>query len=181
MDAVLSIAIQPKNEADEARLALGLQTLTAEDPTLHVQFDRQTRQTMVRGLGELHLQVVVDRLRQEFNVEATAGKPQVVYREAPIDQPSDRRRSGPPALLEPVMHLEIAAPRDCVDGVLFTLMGRRAHIQSEDDLGSTHVIHAHVPMAEMIGYATELRLRTQGRATYSMHLHRYQPLPDDAE
>ena len=80
--------------------------------------------------------------------------------------------------VEPLMHVQITVPQECVDGVLFTLMGRRADIRSEEVRNGVHIIHALVPLTEMTGYASELRVRTQGRATYSMHLDRYQPLPN---
>jgi elongation factor G len=271
---VLCIAIEPKTRADQEKLGVGLQKLMAEDPTFRVNTDAQTARTIIHGMGELHLEIIVDRLKREFNVEATVGKPQVAYREAltrpaegemkyakqtdgrgqyghvkirvypgepgtgyvfedeivggaiprefirptmegikealtrgvlasyPIDDVKvelydgsyhdvdssemafkiagamafqDAARRGKPVLLEPVMRVEVVVPKGYIGDVISNLMSRRGQIQSQEDRGGMQIILARVPLSEMFGYATELRSRTQSRATYSMHFDRYEP------
>jgi elongation factor G len=273
---VISLAIEPKTKADQEKLGLGLQKLMAEDPTFRVQTDQQTGQVIIAGMGELHLEIIVDRLKREFNVEATVGKPQVAYKETltrpangegryvkqtggrgqyghakihlfpgepgtgyifenevvggsipkefikPIDEGikealtrgvlagypiddvrielydgsyhdvdssemafkiagsmafQDAAKRAKPVLLEPVMRVEVVVPKDYMGDVMGNLAGRRGHIQSQEDRGGTQIIQARVPLSEMFGYATDLRSRTQGRATYSMHFDRYEPTP----
>src|SRR6202040_4304229 len=273
---VISLAIEPKTKADQEKLGLGLQKLMAEDPTFRVQTDQQTGQVIIAGMGELHLEIIVDRLKREFNVEATVGKPQVAYKETltrpadgdgryvkqtggrgqygharihlfpgepgtgyifenevvggkipkefikPIDEgikealtrgvlagdpiedvrielyegsyhdvdssemafkiagsmaSQDAAKKAKPVLLEPVMRVEVVVPKDYMGDVMGNLASRRGHIQSQEDRGGTQIIQSRVPLAEMFGYATDLRSRTQGRATYSMHFDRYEPAP----
>jgi elongation factor G len=275
---VISLAIEPKTKADQEKLGTGLQKLMAEDPTFRVQTDQQTGQTIIAGMGELHLEIIVDRLKREFNVEASVGKPQVAYKETltrkaegegryvrqtggrgqyghakirlfpgepgtgyifeneivggaipkefikPIDEGikealtrgvlagypvddvkielydgsfhdvdssemafkiagsmafQDAAKKAKPVLLEPVMRVEVVVPKDYMGDVMGNLASRRGQIQSQEDRGGTQIIAARVPLSEMFGYATDLRSRTQGRATYSMHFDRYEPAPQN--
>ncbi len=273
---VISLAIEPKTKADQEKLGHGLQKLMAEDPTFRVQTDQQTGQVIIAGMGELHLDIIVDRLRREFNVEASVGKPQVAYKETltrpadgemkyakqtggrgqyghvkihlypgepgsgyifenevtqgsipkefikPVDEGikealtrgvlagypiddvrielydgsyhdvdssemafkiagsmafQDAAKKARPVLLEPVMRVEVVVPKEYMGDVMGNLASRRGQIQSQEDRGGTQIISARVPLSEMFGYATDLRSRTQGRATYSMHFDRYEQAP----
>ena len=273
---VISLAIEPKTKADQEKLGIGLQKLMAEDPTFRVNTDQQTGQVIIAGMGELHLEIIVDRLKREFNVEASVGKPQVAYKETltrpadgemkyakqtggrgqyghvkihlypgepgsgyifeneisggsipkefikPVDEGikealtrgilagfpiddvrielydgsyhdvdssemafkiagsmafQDAAKKAKPVLLEPVMRVEVVVPKDYMGDVMGNLASRRGQIQSQEDRGGTQIIAARVPLSEMFGYATDLRSRTQGRATYSMHFDRYEPAP----
>ncbi len=248
----------------------------AEDPTFRVKTNDQTGQVEIAGMGELHLEIIVDRLKREFNVEATVGRPQVAYKETltrpaegegryvrqtggrgqyghakirliprqpgegyaflnkivggaipkefikPIDQGireamttgvlagypvddvgvelydgsfhdvdssemafkiagsmafKDAAKKAKPVLLEPIMRVEVVVPKDYMGDVIGNLASRRGQIQSQEDRGGTQIIQSRVPLSEMFGYATDLRSRTQGRATYSMHFDRYEPPP----
>ncbi len=275
-EPVISLAIEPKTKADQEKLGMGLGKLMAEDPTFRVKTDEQTGQVVIAGMGELHLEIIVDRLRREFNVESSSGRPQVAYKETltrpaegegryirqtggrgqyghakirlvprqpgegyefinnivggaipreyikPIDQGireamttgilagypvddvavelydgsyhdvdssemafkiagsmafKDAAKRAKPVLLEPVMRVEVVVPKDYMGDVMGNLASRRGHIQSQEDRGGTQIIQARVPLSEMFGYATDLRSRTQGRATFSMHFDRYEPPP----
>ncbi len=277
-EPVISLAIEPKTKADQEKLGQGLSKLMAEDPTFRVNTDQQTGQTIIRGMGELHLEIIVDRLKREFNVEASVGKPQVAYKETltraadgegryvrqtggrgqyghakihlhpaepgtgyvfennivggaipkefikPIDEGikealtrgvlagypvddvrielydgsyhdvdssemafkiagsmafQDAAKRAKPVLLEPMMRVEVVVPKDYMGDVMGDLASRRGQIQSQEDRGGTQIISARVPLSEMFGYATDLRSRTQGRATYSMHFDRYEPAPQN--
>jgi elongation factor G len=278
--AVIWLTIAPKTEADHARLEAGLQKMVAEDPTFRAHADQQTGQTVIAGMGELHLEIIVERLRREFRVEASVGKPQVAYKETltraadgegryvryidgrgqyghakihlypgepgtgyvfeneivggsipkeliqpisegikealprgvlagyPVDDVKialydgsyhdidssemafkiagamafqDAAKRATPVLLEPVMGVEVVAPKDYMGDVIVNLASRRGHIQLRKDRGGTQIIVARVPLSEMFGYATDLRSRTQGRATYSMHFDRYEPRSSDLD
>jgi elongation factor G len=277
-EPVISLAIEPKTKADQEKLGTGLQKLMAEDPTFRVNTDQQTGQTIIRGMGELHLEIIVDRLKREFSVDASVGRPQVAYKETltvpaegegryvrqtggrgqyghakirliprqpgegyeflnkivggtiprefikPIDEGireamttgvlagypvddlvielydgsyhdvdssemafkiagsmafKDASHKARPILLEPVMRVEVVVPKEYMGDVMGDLASRRGHIQAQEDRGGTQIIAARVPLSEMFGYATELRSRTQGRATYSMHFDRYEPAPQN--
>jgi elongation factor G len=277
-EPVISLAIEPKTKADQEKLGSGLQKLMAEDPTFRVNTDQQTGQTIIRGMGELHLEIIVDRLKREFSVEASVGRPQVAYKETltvpaegegryvrqtggrgqyghakirliprkpgegyefvndivggsiprefikPIDEGireamttgvlagypvddvtielydgsyhdvdssemafkiagsmafKDASHKARPVLLEPVMRVEVVVPKEYMGDVMGDLASRRGHIQSQEDRGGTQIVAARVPLSEMFGYATDLRSRTQGRATYSMHFDRYEPAPQN--
>jgi elongation factor G len=277
-EPVISLAIEPKTKADQEKLGAGLQKLMAEDPTFQVNTDIQTGQTIIRGMGELHLEIIVDRLKREFGVDAVVGKPQVAYKETltraadgemkyakqtggrgqyghakihlypgepgtgylfenkivggaipkefikPVDQGirealtrgvlagypvddvrielydgsyhdvdssemafkiagsmafQDAAKKAKPVLLEPVMRVEVVVPKEHMGDVMGNLSSRRGQIQSQEDRGGTQIISARVPLSEMFGYATDLRSRTQGRATYSMHFDRYEPAPSN--
>jgi len=277
-EPVISLAIEPKTKPDQEKLGQGLGKLMAEDPTFRVRTDEQTGQVVIAGMGELHLEIIVDRLKREFGVEASVGRPQVAYKETltrpaegdgryvrqtggrgqyghakirlvprnpgegyefinnivggaipkefikPIDQGireamttgvlagypvddvavelydgsfhdvdssemafkiagsmafKDAAKKAKPVLLEPVMRVEVVVPKDYMGDVMGNLSSRRGHIQSQEDRGGTQIIAARVPLSEMFGYATDLRSRTQGRATYSMHFDRYEPAPQN--
>src|SRR5215208_3327608 len=275
---VISLAIEPKTKSDQEKLGVGLQKLRAEDPTFHVQTDIQTGQVIIAGMGELHLEIIVDRLKREFSVEASVGKPQVAYKETltrpadgemkyskqtggrgqyghvkihlypgepgsgyifeneteggsipkefikPIDEGikealtrgvlagypvddvrielydgsyhdvdssemafkiagsmafQDAAKKAKPVLLEPMMRVEVVVPKEHMGDVMGNLSSRRGHIQSQEDRGGTQIIQARVPLSEMFGYSTDLRSRTQGRASYSMHFDRYEQAPSN--
>jgi elongation factor G len=277
-EPVISLAIEPKTKADQEKLGQGLQKLMAEDPTFRVRTDQQTGQTIIAGMGELHLEIIVDRLKREFSVDASVGRPQVAYKETitrpaeaegkwirqtggrgqyghakiriaprkpgegyefvnkivggsipkeyikPIDEgireamttgvlagyPVDdvavelydgsyhdvdssemafkfagsiafkeAAQRAKPVLLEPVMRVEVVVPKEFLGDVMGNLASRRGHIQSQEERGGTQIVSARVPLSEMFGYATDLRSRTQGRATYSMHFDRYEPAPQN--
>ena len=273
---VVSLAIEPETESDQEKLATALARLTVEDPTFRVQTDDQTGQVVISGMGELHLEVLVDRLRREFGVIAGVGRPQVAYRETltrpaesdaryvkqtggrgqyghvkirvvptqpghgfefsndivggaiprdyiksvregiqdamttgilagyPIEDVSvslyngsyhdvdssemafrmagsmafraAARKAGA-VLLEPSMRLEVVVPEEYMGDIITDLNGRRGRVRSMEAHGGTQIINARVPLAEMFGYATDLRSRTQGRATFSMHFERYEQVP----
>jgi elongation factor G len=274
-EPVISVVIEPKTKADQQKLGVALSKLTQEDPTFKVFTDPDTAQTIISGMGELHLEIIVDRLLREFNVAAGVGKPQVAYKETIratakaegryIRQSGGRGqfghvwvqvepkpgvkfefinkihggaipkefvpairngvkeameqgplasypmvdvsvtlydgsfhtvdssemafkiagsmafksavRSADPVLLEPVMHVEVVVPEDYMGDVMGDLNSRRGRIQGMTARGNVQVITALVPLAEMFGYATDLRSATQGRATYTMHFHQYEPAP----
>ena len=274
---VISVAIEPKTKSDDERLSESLHRLSEEDPTFLVRTDEETGQTIISGMGELHLEVLVDRLLREFKVDASVGKPQVAYREtirravekvshkhvkqtggrgqyghvvihleptgpgggyefvdqirggripreyipsvdagieAALDQGiiagyplvdvravlvdgsyhdvdssemafkiagsmalQEAARKAGVKLLEPVMQIEVTTPEEYMGDVIGDLNGRRGKVEGMAQRGNSQVIRAQVPMSEMFGYATDLRSKTQGRATYSMHFHSYQDVP----
>ena len=274
-EPVISVAIEPKSREDEEKLSEGLQKLAEEDPTFVVKSDEETGQTIISGMGELHLDILVDRLKREFRVEANIGKPQVAYREAlkkevkivakyirqsggrgqyghvvmelePINEgyefvdliksgripkeyiPSvdagvqaamvsgvlagyplenikatlvdgsyhdvdssemafkiagsmalkDGAKKAGIKLREPVMEVEVVTPEDFMGDVVGDLSSRRGKIAEMGQRGSAKVINATVPLSEMFGYATDLRSRTQGRATFTMQFDSYEDVPD---
>ncbi len=279
-DPVISVAIEPKTKVDQDKLGEALAKLSEEDPTFRVSSDDETGQTIIEGMGELHLEIIVDRLLREFKVDANVGRPQVAYRETikravnkidakfkrqtggsgmfghvvinlePLDPGSgfefvdsvkggnvpreyigavekgmvqaldsgilagyplvdlratlidgsahavdsnemafriagsmalkDAARTAGMKLLEPVMELEIVTPENYLGDVIGDLSSRRGKIESMDQRGHGRVVTALVPLAEMFGYATDLRSRTQGRANYSMQFHSYQEVPTAA-
>ncbi len=275
-EPVISLAIEPKTKADQEKLGVGLQKLMQEDPTFRVKTDEQTGQVVIAGMGELHLEIIVDRLFREFSVAASVGKPQVAYKETltrpaegemryakqtggrgqfaevkirlfpgepgtgyvfeneisggsipreyikPVDEGikealtrgvlagypiddvrielydgkhhevdssemafkiagsmafQDAAKQAKPVLLEPVMRVEVVVPKEYIGDVMGDLASRRGRIQSQEERGGTQIVNARVPLSEMFGYATDLRSRTQGRATYSMHFDRYEQAP----
>ncbi len=277
-EPVIHVAVEPKTKADQDKLSRALQTLSEEDPTFQVHGDEETGQTVIGGMGELHLEVLVDRMLREFRVDANVGKPQVAYRETIskkvekiehryIRQTGGRgqyghvvlnleptgpgggyefidkitggvipkeyipavdagiqdamqsgvlagfpvvdlratlvygsyhdvdssemafkiaasmcfkeacRRAGP-VLLEPIMAVEVVTPEDYLGDVIGDLASRRGHVEGMDQRANNQVVRAEVPLAEMFGYATDLRSRTQGRATYTMQFSSYKEVPD---
>ena len=277
---VIDVAVEPRSKADQDKMSRALQALSEEDPTFTVRIDHDTAQTIIAGMGELHLEVLVDRMRREFNVTANVGKPQVAYRETltapvtghtylhqkqtggqgqyarmkatlepnpgggyefisavrggaipreyvkPIDDgireamsngtlagyPTvdvkvtltdgaahdvdsselafkiagggwfrDAAPRAHPVLLEPVMAVEVVTPDDFVGDVVGNLTSRRGQVHGTSRRGGTHAIEALVPLAEMFGYSTDLRSRTQGRATFTMQFDSYQRTPGNIQ
>jgi elongation factor G len=277
-EPVISVAIEPKTKVDQDKLGKALFALQEEDPTFQVRTDEDTGQTIIWGMGELHLEVLIDRMMREFSVAANVGKPQVAYRET-ITQPVrkieqryvrqtggrgqyghvviDLEPTGPgggyefvdkitggvipreyipavdagiqealesgvlagypmvdirailtygtyhdvdssemafkiagslafkegarkakPALLEPIMAVEVVTPEDYMGDVIGDLSSRRGKVAGMEPRGNSQVVRAQVPLAEMFGYATDLRSRTQGRATYTMQFHSYSQVPE---
>jgi elongation factor G len=278
-EPVIDIAIEPKTKADQEKLGVTLAKLAVEDPSFRVRTDEETGQTIIAGMGELHLEIIVDRLLREFKVEANVGKPQVAYRETITktvevegkyirqtggkgqyghiwlrvspNEPGkgfsfenkivggtvpkefvaaagkgaeEAQSSGPlagfpvvdvkveafdgsfhdvdssemafkiagsmafkeagekaaPVLLEPIMDTEIVTPDEYMGDVIGDVNARRGKIQAMNPRpGGVQAIDAQVPLATMFGYATDLRSRTQGRATYTMRFSHYAPVPDN--
>lgn len=276
-EPVIHVAVEPKSKADQEKMGIALQRLAMEDPSFRVRTDEESGQTIISGMGELHLEIIVDRMRREFNVEANVGAPQVAYREAIrktveqegkfVKQTGGRGQYGhvwirlepnepgkgyefidaikggvvpreyipavdkgiqeaaqsgvlagypvvdfkvtlfdgsyhevdsnenafrmaasiafkeamkkaDPVLLEPMMAVEVETPEEFMGNVMGDLSARRGIVQGMDDLpGGMKVIRAEVPLAEMFGYATQLRSLTQGRATYSMEFKHYVEAP----
>ena len=273
---VMSVAIEPKTKADQEKLSQSLAKLAQEDPSFKVSFDEETGQTIISGMGELHLDIIVDRLLREFKVGANVGKPQVAYKETvrtgakaegkfvrqtggrgqyghvyleiePLEQGKgfefenkivggtvpreyipavekgvkeaadrgilagyplvdvlarlydgsyhevdssemafkiagsmafkDAVKKAKPVLLEPVMSVEIVTPEEYMGDVIGDLNSRRGRIQNLERRGNAQVIKAQAPLAEMFGYATDLRSKTQGRATYTMQFSHYYEVP----
>ncbi len=277
-EPVISVAIEPKTKVDQDKLGKALGALSEEDPTFQVRTDDETGQTIISGMGELHLDVLVDRMTREFSVGANVGKPQVAYRETitvPVEKVPERyikqtgghgqyghvvisleptgpgggyefvdkisggvipreyipavdagiqdameggilagyplvdiravltdgsyhdvdssemafrivgsmalkkaARQAKPVLLEPIMEVEVVTPEDYMGDVIGDLSSRRGKVEGMEQRGSTHVVRAQVPLAEMFGYATDLRSRTQGRATYTMQFDSYKPVSE---
>ena len=276
-EPVIQIAIEPKTKADQEKMSIALQKLAQEDPTFQITSDQESGQTLIAGMGELHLEVLVDRMKREFKVEANVGKPQVAYREAiktAVEQegkyvkqtggrgqyghvwlkiePQDEVGKGNefenkivggkipreyiapvgqgamealdngvlagfpvvdtkvtlydgsyhdvdsnemafkiagsmalqagvkqahPYLLEPLMKVEVTVPEDFMGDVIGDLNSRRGRVEGMEERGEAKVINAFVPLANMFGYATELRSMTQGRAAYSMEFDHYEEVP----
>jgi elongation factor G len=272
---VISVSVEPKTKADQDKLGVALGKLSQEDPTFRVHTDPDTGQTLLSGMGELHLEIIVDRLLREFSVTAHVGRPQVAYREtirktaeaegkyirqtggrgqyghvkltvepapgagfefvnkiyggsipkeyiSPIEAGikeameggvlagfemvdvrvtlldgsyhevdsseiafkiagsmgfKEAARRAQPVLLEPVMSVEVVVPEEFMGDVIGDLNSRRGRIENLEARAGTQIIRATVPLAEMFGYATEMRSRTQGRATYTMHFSRYEEAP----
>ena len=273
---VIQLAVEPKTKADQEKLGMAIQKLAQEDPTFRVATDPETGQTILSGMGELHLEIIVDRMMREFGVGANVGKPQVAYRETirknadaegrfvrqtggkgqyghvklrveplpqgtgyefvneiyagaipkefikPVDAGiqealeggilagypmSDIRvtlldgsyhevdssemafkiagsmgvkeaaKKAKPVLLEPIMAVEVVVPEEYMGDVIGDLNSRRGRIEGMELRGTTQIIKAMVPLAEMFGYATELRSRTQGRGSFTMHFGRYEEVP----
>ncbi|RME66950.1 MAG: elongation factor G [Nitrospirae bacterium] len=275
-EPVISVAIEPKTKADQEKLSQALQKLAQEDPSFRVSYDEETGQTLISGMGELHLEIIVDRLTREFKVEANVGKPQVAYRETiktsakaegkfirqtggrgqyghvfievePLGQGKgfefvdkivggripkeyipavekgvieamergviagypvvdvkvtlydgsyhevdssemafkiaasmafkDAAAKAQPVLLEPIMSVEVVTPEEYMGDVIGDLNARRGKVQGMEKRGNSQVIRSLVPLAEMFGYATDLRSKTQGRATYTMQFSHYEEVP----
>ena len=275
-EPVISVAVEPKSKADQEKMGIALGKLAQEDPSFRVETDEESGQTIISGMGELHLDVLVDRMRREFSVEANIGKPQVAYRETirktvevqgkhvkqsggrgqyghvvlrlePLDPDAEyefvneivggvipreyipavdkgvqeQMKNGclagypllamrvtlfdgsfhdvdssemafkiagslalkkgaleaDPALLEPIMKVEVVTPEDYMGDVMGDLNRRRGMVQGMSDSPSGKVVNAEVPLAEMFGYSTDLRSATQGRATYTMEFDKYAIVP----
>ncbi|MCL0043538.1 elongation factor G [Peptococcaceae bacterium] len=275
-EPVIDIAIEPKSKADQDKLAMALQKLAEEDPTFRMHTDHETGQTIISGMGELHLDIIVDRLVREFKVEANVGRPQVAYKETikkavkaegkfirqsggrgqyghcwieiePLERGAgyefvnkivggvipkeyipavdagireametgvlagypmldirvmlfdgsyhevdssemafkvassmafkEGAKKADPVLLEPIMKVEVIVPEEYMGDVMGDINSRRGRIESMDQRGNSRVVTAYVPLAEMFGYATDLRSRTQGRGQYTMQFARYEEVP----
>ena len=274
-EPVIQLAIEPKTKADQEKLGVAIQKLVQEDPTLRVSTDADTGQTILAGMGELHLEIIVDRMQREFNVGANVGKPQVAYREtirntAEYDYTHKKQTGGSgqyartklrvepfpgggfefeneirggnipkefipaiekgvkealeggilagypvvdvkvavfdgayhevdssemafkicasiclkeacrkakPVLLEPVMKVEVVVPEEYMGAVNGDLSSRRGRLEGTEIRGTTYLIKAMVPLSDMFGYATELRSRTQGRGSFTMHFGKYEEVP----
>ncbi len=276
-EPVIHVAIEPKTKSDQEKLGKALKALSDEDPTFRIRSDEETGQTVISGMGELHLEVLVDRMQREYSVEATVGKPQVAYRETITKEVTNVeyrhiKQSGgsgqfavvkinmmpnpgggyefedkisggkipreyinptnqglqssldngvlagyptvdvkvqlvdgqyhdvdssemafkiagqmafrkaaemaKPVLMEPIMAVEVVTPEDYMGDVMGDLSSRRGRIGSMEARGNTQVVNATVPLSEMFGYSTDLRSRTQGRATYTMQFSEYQQVPE---
>ena len=206
-EPVISVAIEPKSKAAQEKMGIALQKLAEEDPTFRVKTDEETGQTIISGMGELHLEIIVDRLLREFKVEANVGAPQVAYRET-ITQPvvdvavelydgsyhevdssemafkmagsmamKDALKKGNAVLLEPYFKVEVVTPEEYMGDVMGGLNSKRGLIQGMEARSGAQVINAFVPLSEMFGYSTELRSTTQGRATYTMIFDHYEQVP----
>ena len=275
-EPVISIAVEPKTKADQEKLGVALSKLAEEDPTFRVQTDEETSQTIISGMGELHLDIIIDRMRREFSVETNVGQPQVAYRET-IQKEVDHEekyikqtggrgqyghvvfklipqepgkgyefendivsgripkeyvpacdkgfqegmsrgilagypvvdvkvslydgsyhdvdssemafktcasigfqaaaRKAEPVILEPVMKVEVVTPADFIGDVMGDLSSRRGLIQNQGERGNAKTVEAHLPLATMFGYATDLRSMTQGRASYTMEFAHYDKVP----
>ena len=276
-EPVIHVAIEPKTKVDQDKLGKALKSLSDEDPTFRVRTDEETNQTVISGMGELHLEILVDRMQREFGVDATVGKPQVAYRETitkKVESVEYRhiKQSGgsgqfavvkitlepnpeggykfvdkvtggkipreyiqptnmgiqsaldngvlagyptvnimatlvdgqyhdvdssemafkiagqmafkkaaemaKPVLLEPIMGVEVVTPDEYMGDVMGDLSSRRGRIEGMEARGNTQVVRAQIPLSEMFGYSTDLRSRTQGRATYTMQFDSYQEVPN---
>ena len=282
-EPVISQAVEPKTKAGRDKLGIALAKLAEEDPTFKTHTDIDSGQTIISGMGELHLEIIVDRLLREFRVEANVGKPQVAYRETfrkaadvegkyvrqsggrgqyghckilfePVDANDndnsyefvdkivggvvpkeyipainngiqeamhsgiiggypvlgvratlydgsyhdvdssemafkiagsmafkEAMRKSDPALLEPVMKVDVTVPEDYMGDVIGDINSRRGKIEGMEAVGNAQVVHCFVPLAEMFGYATDLRSKTQGRGTYTMEVHHYEPVPKSVQ
>jgi elongation factor G len=282
-EPVISVAIEPKTKAGRDRMGIALGKLSEEDPTFKTHTDQDSGQTIISGMGELHLEIIVDRLLREFRVEANVGKPQVAYREAfrktvdvegkyirqsggrgqyghvkvifePMDANDsdkpfefvdkvvggvvpreyipaveqgikeamasgiiagypvlgvratlyegsyhdvdssemafkiagsmafkDAMRKSDPVLLEPIMKVDVTVPEEYMGDVIGDINSRRGKIDGMEAQNNAQVIHSFVPLAEMFGYATDLRSKTQGRGIYSMEVHHYEPVPKSVQ
>jgi translation elongation factor EF-G len=154
------------------RLADGLQQLIAEDATIRVTTDQATGEVVIAGTSELHLGVILDRLKREFTVEAGVGRPRVAYKETLTRGVDGEMKS---VRLEPLMRVEVVVPEEYMGDVIANLSSRRGQMQSQTVREGMLVATACVPLAEMFGYSFYLRERTRGRGTCTMRFDRYEP------
>jgi elongation factor G len=280
-EPVIHVAVEPKTKVDQEKMSRALQALSEEDPTFQVRTDEETAQTVISGMGELHLEVIVDRMLREFRVDANVGKPQVAYRETitkpvgnhvyrhvkqtggkgqfahvvlsieptgagggyefvdkitggripkeyipSVDQGiqealtsgvlagyplvdvratltdgsfhdvdssemafkiagsmgfKEAARKAGAIILEPIMSVVVVTPEDYMGDVIGDLSSRRGKVGGMEQQGNSQVVRATVPLSEMFGYATDLRSRTQGRATYTMQFDSYQQMPSNVQ
>ena len=281
-DPVIELAIEPKTKAGQGKMAEALAKLAEEDPTFRAHTDQETGQTIIAGMGELHLEIIVDRLLREFKVEANVGAPQVAYKEsftkavdidskyakqsggrgqyghckvrfepmdvngeetfkfdsevvggaipkeyipavgAGIEEASkagilggfpvvgvhatvydgsyhevdssemafkvagslafkDAMKKADPALLEPIMKVDVTMPEEYMGDVIGDINSRRGRIEGMEDVGGGRIVHGFVPLSEMFGYSTDLRSRTQGRGNYSMFFDHYEKVPKNVQ
>jgi elongation factor G len=281
-EPVIELAIEPKTKNDQGKMGEALAKLAEEDPTFRAHTDQETGQTIIAGMGELHLEIIVDRLLREFKVEANVGAPQVAYKETftkpvevdskyakqsggrgqyghckvkfePMDPNAEETfkfestvvggaipkeyipavgngieeatkagilagfpvlgvyanvydgsyhevdssemafhiagsmafkeamQKGAPVLLEPIMKVEVTMPEEYMGDVIGDINSRRGRIEGMDDLGGGKIVRGYVPLAEMFGYSTDLRSKTQGRGNYSMFFEKYEPVPKSVQ
>ena len=281
-EPVIELAIEPKTKAGQGKMGEALAKLAEEDPTFRAHTDQETGQTIIAGMGELHLEIIVDRLLREFKVEANVGAPQVAYKETftkevtvdskyakqsggrgqyghckviftPMDPNGeetfkfestvvggaipkeyipavgegieeaaqsgilggfpvlgvhanvydgsyhevdssemafhiagsmafkDAMKKGGAILLEPIMKVEVTMPEEYMGDVIGDINSRRGRIEGMDDIGGGKIVHGYVPLAEMFGYSTDLRSKTQGRGNYSMFFEKYEPVPKSVQ
>ena len=276
-DTVIQIAVEPKTKADQEKMGTALAKLAEEDPTFKVSTNQETGQTLIAGMGELHLEIIVDRMKREFKVEANVGKPQVAYRETitgssdveekyakqsggrgqyghvkiKVEANHDKgyefineitggaipreyipavdkgiqealeagvvagypvqdikvtlydgsyhevdssemafkiagsmaikkaMRAASPVLLEPIFKVEITTPEEYMGDVIGDLSSRRGNVAGMNDRNGAKIIAGQAPLSEMFGYATDLRSKTQGRASYSMEFEKYEQVPNN--
>ncbi len=168
--ALIELTLTPATDSDRERLEHGLRVLTAEDPTIHATTDHTSGVSTIGGLGEMHLEIVVDRLKREFSVSAGLTSPRVVYKEA--------RFAYMTVLLEPVMRVEVVVHRQHLDATVADLVERRGWIGSTEERGGMHVVCAFVPLAKLSGYPSYLRDITRGRGSFTMQFDRYDPVDE---
>ena len=266
-EPVIELAIEPKTKAGQDKMGIALAKLAEEDPTFRQHTDQETGQTIIAGMGELHLEIIVDRLLREFKVEANVGAPQVAYKETftkavdvdskyakqsggrgqyghckvkfePMDPNGEETfkfestvvggaipkeyipavgegieeatkvyggsyhevdssemafhiagslafkeamQKGNPVLLEPIMKVEVTMPEEYMGDVIGDINSRRGRIEGMDDIGGGKMVKAYVPLAEMFGYSTDLRSKTQGRGNYSMFFEKYEQVPKNVQ
>src|SRR5205085_1093571 len=199
-DPVIEIAIEPKSKADQEKLGVALAKLVAEDPSFRVHTDQESGQTILKGMGELHLDIKVDILKRSYKVEANIGAPQVAYREKLSKQVvkdyTHKKQTGGSGqfarvkfLVEPtppgtpfIFENKIvggAAPEEHTGWVIGDLNTRRGHSQGQDMRGNANVVNAMVPRANMFGYVNTLRSMSQGRATFTMQFDHYEQVPSN--
>src|SRR5207237_711306 len=195
-EPVISQAVEPKTKVDQEKMGVALGRLAQEDPSFRVRTDEESGQTIISGMGELHLEIIVDRMKREFGVDARVGEPVVdvkatltdgsyhevdsnenAFKMAAIFAFKDGMRAGSPTLLEPIMAVEVETPEEKMGDVIGDLSSRRGVIQGMEDLPGSKAIKAEVPLNEMFGYSTQLRSLTQGRATYTMEFKHYAEAP----
>ena len=168
--ALIELTLTPATDSDRERLEHGLRVLTAEDPTLHATTDPASGISTIGALGEMHLEIVVDRLSREFGVSAGTSSPRVVYKEARFAQMT--------VLLEPVMRVEVVVHRQHLDAVVADLVERPGWIGSTEERGGMHVVSAFVPLSRLFGYTSYLRDITRGRGSVTMQFDRYEPVDE---
>ena len=174
---LLLLVVHPKTVGDAERMEIAMRQVAAEDPTLSVEIDRPTGTVTIGAIGELQLEIVVDRLKREFQVEASVGRPEVVYRDTLID--AHDGAEARPVRLEPVMRVEVIVPPECAAEVCQDLYARRGIVRSHEDRNDRRIISAVVPLAELFGYCTTLRQLTRGRGAFSQQFDSYQVVRDD--
>jgi translation elongation factor EF-G len=165
---LLSLTLTPRTTDDRERLAYGLRTLIAEDPTLHVTTDPVTGTSALGGVGELHLEIALDRLKREFGASASVSTPQIVYKESRFAQMA--------VLLEPIMRVEVITPRVFLDAVIADLGQRRGRVTAIHERDGMQIVHSNVPLARLFGYGASLRDCARGRASFTMTLRGYEPV-----
>jgi elongation factor G len=184
-DPVIEIAIEPKSKADQEKLGVALAKLVAEDPSFRVHTDQESGQTILKGMGELHLDIKVDILKRTYKVEANIGAPQVAYREKitrteTIDYVHKKQTGGTGQFARVKIVAEPLPPGggfEFESKIIGDLNSRRGQIQGQDMRGNANVVSAMVPLANMFGYVSNLRSMSQGRATFTMQFDHYEQVP----